>query len=124
MCNVSVILLFRSYPPIKTVGKQGGAIAPPWDVLSPMRAAGMLQINTVADPLMIFAGGPTQVHMSPTVAAGKLPINTVGLQGGNIGPPKWGTGGTTGVTNGHKCISVIRAAGSDITSSPLLVQRL
>jgi len=80
-------------------------------VLSPIRAAGFLQIITVADPLMTVSGGPTQTHIEPTVAEGKPPIITVGPPGDTIGPPTWGTGGTPGVTIGHTCMSVIRAAG-------------
>ena len=76
-----------------------------------MRAAGLLQIITVIDPFTIESGGPTHVHMEPTVAAGKFPINTVGPPGVMMGPPTWGIGGTPGVTIGQTCISVILAAG-------------
>ena len=60
-------------------------MTPPWEVMSPMRAAGMLPIMTVADPLMMLSGGPTQTAMSPILAAGRLPISTVGQPGGRIG---------------------------------------
>jgi hypothetical protein len=81
-----------------------------------MRAAGMFPIMTVIEPLIIVSGGPTQVAISPTRAAGRKPINTVGQPGGNIGPPTWGT---TPVTIGHVCISVILAAGG-ISNSPII----
>ena len=83
-------------------------ITPPWAVWSPIRAAGRPPINTVADPLMIAAGGPTQTDMSPRQAAGSLPINTVGAPGPDIGPPTCGTGP---VLIGQVVISVSRAAG-------------
>jgi hypothetical protein len=54
------------------------------------------------------SGGPTQTAISPTRAAGNPPISTVTAPGGKIGPPTWGT---TPVTIGHTCISVILAAG-------------
>ena len=73
-----------------------------------MRAAGLPQISTVAEPLMIVSGGPTQVQVLPSVAAGRLPIKTVGPPGDAMGPPTWGT---TPVTIGHTCMSVTRAAG-------------
>jgi hypothetical protein len=99
-----------TYPPIMTVG-QPATIVPPWAVLSPRRAAGFLQIRTVAEPLMMESGGPTHTHMLPKVAEGIIPIRTVGPPGETIGPPTWGTGTGAGVTIGHTCISVIRAAG-------------
>ena len=67
-----------------------------------------LPIMTVADPFMMVSGGPAQVSMSPMVAAGKPPIRTVVVPGGRIGPPTWGT---SPVTIGQTCISVMRAAG-------------
>jgi hypothetical protein len=76
-----------------------------------MRAAGLLLISTVAEPLMMTSGGPTQIAWSPRVAAGKLPIKTVGAPGGAMGPPTWGT---IPVTMGQVCMSVIRAAGGII----------
>jgi hypothetical protein len=82
-------------------------IVPPWAVTSPIRAAGIPLISTVDDPIMILSGGPVQIQRSPARAAGKPPIRTVGLPGGRTGPPTWGT---TPVTMGHTCISVIRAA--------------
>jgi hypothetical protein len=86
-------------------------IEPPCAVISPMRAAGRLLIITVSDPFTIVSGGPTQVAMSVTRAAGILPIRTVTAQGGRIGPPTCGIGGTPGVTIGQTCISPTRAAG-------------
>jgi hypothetical protein len=86
-------------------------IEPPCAVISPMRAAGSLLIITVSDPFTIVSGGPTQVAMSVTRAAGILPIRTVTAQGGRIGPPTCGIGGTPGVTIGQTCISPTRAAG-------------
>lgn len=94
--------------PIITVG-QPDVMTPPWVVRSPIRAACMPPINTVAEPLTMASGGPAQVAMSPTRAAGIPPMKTVGQQGGTIGPPTCGTG--PGFTNGQVCISVIRAAG-------------
>jgi hypothetical protein len=76
--------------------------------MSPILAAGIPPIKTVAEPITIESGGPIQVHKSPVRAAGKPPINTVAQPGGNTGPP---TCGTTPVTIGQTCISEIRAAG-------------
>lgn len=102
------------YPPINTVG-QPRAITPPCAVESPIRAAGIPPIITVADPLIIESGGPTHVHISPMTAAGIFPINTVGFPGPVIGPPTWGMGeGKAGVCIGQVCISVNRAAGCPI----------
>jgi hypothetical protein len=86
-------------------------IFPPWAVVSPILAAGMLPMITVVDPMAMVSGGPTQVAMSPTRAAGIKPINTVGQPGGIMGPPTWGIGGVPGVTIGHICISPTLAAG-------------
>lgn len=96
-------------PPICTVG-QPIAMEPPWDVLSPMRAAGLPPISTVAEPLMIESGGPTHTQLSPRTAAGKPPSKTVGHPGPAIGPPTWGMGGTAGVCIGQVCRSARRAA--------------
>src|SRR5215469_7522527 len=68
-------------------------------------------MRTVIDPSTITSGGPTQSAMSVTRAAGKKPTRTVGQQGGRMGPPTWGMGGVPGVTIGHVCMSVTRAAG-------------
>jgi hypothetical protein len=76
-----------------------------------MRAAGLPPIITVADPMTMVSGGPTQVQLSPTTAAGMPPISTVGTPGPITGPPTWGMGlGKAGVCMGHVCMSVIRAA--------------
>jgi hypothetical protein len=75
-----------------------------------MRAAGFPPIITVAEPLTIVSGGPTQTHTSPITAAGIFPINTVATPGPIIGPPTCGIGGIPGVCIGHVCISVILAA--------------
>lgn len=85
-------------------------MVPPCAVESPMRAAGFEQIKTVAEPLMMLSGGPTQVHMEPRVAEGMPPMSTVGPPGDVMGPPTWGMGGTPGVTIGQTCMSVTRAA--------------
>ena len=78
----------------------------------PILAAGLPQIITVEDPLMIVSGGPTQTQLSPITAAGSLPIRTVAAPGPTIGPPTWGIGdGQAGVCIGHVCISVNLAAG-------------
>jgi len=69
--------------------------------VSPILAAGLPPIITVADPLAMVSGGPTQVHTFPRVAAGTPPIKTVGTPGGNIGPPTCGMGGVPGVCIGH-----------------------
>lgn len=74
-----------------TVG-QPNTILPPCAQVSPMRAAGLLPISTVADPFMIESGGPTQTAESPIMAAGKKAISTVGDPGPITGPPTWGTG--------------------------------
>jgi hypothetical protein len=83
---------------------------PPCAVESPILAAGLPPIITVADPLTIESGGPTQTHMSPTTAAGIFAINTVATPGPEIGPPTCGMGGTAGVCIGQVCISVNLAA--------------
>jgi hypothetical protein len=82
-------------------------IVPPCAVESPIRAAGIPPIMTVAEPITMVSGGPVHVAMSPTLAAGIPPINTVGHPGGITGPPTWGT---VPVTIGQTCISPIRAA--------------
>jgi hypothetical protein len=94
------------YPPIITVG-QPKIMLPPCAVTSPMRAAGILFIITVDEPITIESGGPVHTHISPILAAGRPPIKTFTLPGGKIGPP---TCGTTPLTIGHTCISVILAA--------------
>jgi hypothetical protein len=104
---------FIIYPPIKTVGKPS-IIAPPCAVVSPILAAGIPQIITVAEPFIILSGGPTHTSISPTFAAGKDPISTVGAPGPIIGPPTCGIGGNPGVSIGQVCISVILAAGAPI----------
>src|SRR5262245_43362696 len=81
---------------------------PPCAVLSPSRAAGMPPMSTVPLPLTTRSGGPAQVSMSPSLSAGMPPISTVGPPGGNAGPP---TCGPAGVTIGHTCMSLTRAAG-------------
>jgi hypothetical protein len=69
------------HPPIKTVVAPGGMTAPPAAVMSPILAAGIPPIITVADPFTI-ASTP---HESPIRAAGSPPIKTVGQPGGRIG---------------------------------------
>lgn len=81
----------------------------PEAVVSPMRAAGMPPMKTVAEPLAIMSGGGTTqpgggVTISKARAAGKPPISTVVHPGGRMG-----NGGPTGGTD--ECKSVIRAAG-------------
>jgi hypothetical protein len=98
--------MYSYHPPIITVG-QPRIITPPCAVESPMRAAGLPPINTVAEPITMLSGGPTHTHISPRQAAGKPPIKTVGTPGGKIGPPTCGTGP---VDIGHVCISEILAA--------------
>jgi hypothetical protein len=70
----------------------------------------MPPIITVADPLMMLSGGPTQTAMSPTLAAGNPTINTVGHPGPLMGPPTCGIGGRPGVIIGHWWKSVSLAA--------------
>jgi hypothetical protein len=74
------------YPPIITVGAPT-IITPPCAVASPILAAGIPPIITVAEPFAITSGGPVQVSISPTRAAGIPPMSTVGHPGGNTGPP-------------------------------------
>lgn len=95
---------------------QPSTIEPPCAVVSPIRAAGEPPIVTVAEPLIIESGGPTQTQLSPMTAAGILPIMTVGLPGPITGPPTCGIGGKPGVTIGHVCISVNLAAGGIVNS--------
>ena len=98
-------------------------IVPPWAVKSPMRAAGIFPMRTVADPFVIISGGPTQTHVSVALAAGIIPIRVMGEPGPVIGPPTCGTGTGAGMTIGQRCISVMRAAGCPmIFSSSLLLQ--
>jgi hypothetical protein len=87
--------------------KQPSTITPPCAVISPILAAGLPQMRTVAEPFAMVSGPPAHTNMSPTVADDKPPINTVTFPGGRIGPP---TCGTTPVTMGQICISVILAA--------------
>jgi hypothetical protein len=102
---------FASQPPMITVG-QPLAMLPPWAVASPILAAGLPPIITVAEAFTMAAGGPTQIQLSPITAAGSLPIKTLGTPGPTIGPPPWGTGtGKAGVAIGQACRSVILAAG-------------
>ena len=86
-------------------------MTPPWAVVSPFLAAGRPPINTVAEPLTMVSGGPTQVQVSPSAEAGNPAMSTVGTPGAEIGPPTWGIGGKPWVTIGQVCISVILAAG-------------
>src|SRR5664279_2264793 len=96
--------------PTSTV-KQPSTIEPPCAVISPMRACGIFIVSTVNDPSAITSGGPTHTAMSVTRAAGKPPISTVTAPGGRMGPP---TCGTSTVTMGQTCMSVILAAGIPI----------
>src|SRR5437879_806569 len=68
-------------PPIITVTAPGGITTPPPAVGSPIRAAGIPPIITVADP-MTMASAP---QLSPRRAAGIPPMSTVGAPGGIIG---------------------------------------
>ena len=101
--------------PINTV-VQPSTIDPPWAVLSPIRAAGFPPNITLEDPETMLSGGPTQVHMSPTVAAGCPAISTVAAPGGRMGPPTCGMGGVPGVSNGQTCMSPTLAAGWPISN--------
>lgn len=109
--------LKRRYPPIITVGQQGGRILPTGDgigatqltcaVISPIRAAGIFEIITVADPIEIMPGpAGTQAArvqilvMSVARAAGILPTSTVGAQGERIGSGSAGCGTGVGVGAG------------------------
>jgi hypothetical protein len=94
------------HPPIITVGHPI-IMTPPWTVGSPILAAGRPPIMTLLEPMAMTSGGPTQNAISVTRAAGSIPIRTVGQHGGRIGPP---TCGTSTVTIGQVCISVILAA--------------
>src|SRR5690348_12858831 len=102
-----------NYPPIKTVG-QPITILPPCAVVSPILAAGLPQIKTVAEPFIMESGGPTHTAVSPNTAAGSLPINTVGAPGPTTGPPTCGIGGKPGVCMGQVCMSLILAAAIPI----------
>src|SRR5688572_18457873 len=99
-------LIVIIYPPMITVG-QPMIIIPPCAVESPIRAAGIPPMSTVADPLMMLSGGPVHTHISPIRAAGNPPIKTVTEPGGNTGPP---TCGTVPVTIGQTCMSLTLAA--------------
>src|SRR5262245_39726315 len=93
-------------PPIKTVGAPT-TIIPPCAHMSSNRAAGMLPISVVADPIATRSGGPAQTAMSVTREVSMLQTITVG-QNSMTGPP---TCGTTPVTIGQTWLSVIRPAG-------------
>jgi len=82
-------------------------MTPPCAVMSPMRAAGIPPTSTVKEPLTITSGGPVHIAMSVTRACGRPPVSTVHMPV-MIGPPTWGT---TPVTIGQVCMSVMRAAG-------------
>ena len=71
-------------------------------------------MRTVIEALTITSGGPTHVAISVARAAGMLPTSTVTAQGGRMGPPTCGIGGTPGVTIGQTCMSPTRAAGIPI----------
>ena len=80
---------------MSTVGQQGGRIFPVglgigatqlgWLVISLRRAAGMLPMSTVPEPMVIIPG-PAGTHagsmqgtvVSVTRAAGRLPMRTLG----------------------------------------------
>ena len=85
-------------------------MVPPWAVGSPIRAAGLLPISTVDEPLKMVSGGPVQVRISPAQAAGIFPISTWEFPGGDTGPPTCGIGGVPGVCIGQECISPTLAA--------------
>ena len=123
---------------MRTVGQQGGRMLPVgdgmgathevWAVMSPARAAGMLPIKTVPDPLEIMPGPPgTQpgsmqgIVVSIMRAAGMLLINTVGCPlmiikgragcGTGVGDGAGGWIGAWQCGAGWRTWSVIRAAG-------------
>ncbi len=80
-------------------------------MVSPILAAGLPHIITVAEPFIIVSGTPTQMQLSPITAAGSLPTSTVGAPGPTMGPPTCGMGaGNAGVCIGQVCISVNLAA--------------
>lgn len=83
-------------------------IVPPWAVESPILAAGIPPIITVAEPVTMLSGGPAQAAISPIRAAGIFPIKTVRHPGPVTGPPTCGFGPSDA---GHTCISVTLAAG-------------
>jgi hypothetical protein len=57
--------------------------------------------EALIDPITIISGGPTDSAMSVTRACGNPPVSTAISQGGRMGPPTCGMGGTPGVTIGH-----------------------
>lgn len=100
---------------MRTVGQPGGKIDPEGlgigathdecSVGSFTRAAGLLAMRTVGEPMRIIPGPPgTQpgsmhgIVWPVMIAAGMLPINTVGAPGGMSisGSAGWGTGVGTG----------------------------
>lgn len=89
------------------VGEGMGATQLACAVISPARAAGILETITVAEPFEIMPG-PAGTHgasvqilvISVTRAAGILPIRTVGAQGDRIGSGKAGCGTGVGVGAG------------------------
>jgi len=99
----------------RTVGQPGGRIFPDGPgigatqlackVGSFIRAAGLLLMSTVGDPIIIIPGPPgTQpgsmqgMVLSPKSAAGMFPMRTVGAPGGIISNGRAGCG--TGVGTG------------------------
>jgi hypothetical protein len=90
------LIYFTNYPPISTVTAPGGPIAvvtgTPVTGFTPVtwlvtRAAGLLPIRTVTDPIAIAPEHAAPETTSPTTAAGRPAINTVGTPGGNIASP-------------------------------------
>ena len=57
--KIKNLIIFNNQPPIITVGNPTTTV-PPCAVLSPIRTAGLPQINTVAEPFITTSGGPTQ----------------------------------------------------------------
>ena len=89
------------------------AIEPPWDVESPILAAGNPEIKTEEEPLDIVSTLPTQKQEEPTVAAGSPPIITFVIPW-RMGPPTWGTGTAPGFDMGQLWKSVCLAAAGII----------
>ena len=72
---------FYFYPPIITVVLPT-VMVPPCAVVSPIRAAGIPPIKTVAEPLVILSGGPTQVNKFPCVLLAALQLKLLHIPAG------------------------------------------
>ena len=81
-------------------------MAPPFEVMEVMRAAGRKFTKTVNEPKAIISGEATQTTGSVIRDCIRPIVSTLGE------PIAMGAGVPGGIQSGHKCKSVMRAAGS------------